>query len=120
VTYRALPSLLVLSCCFFFPNTAPAQSSNLDGFAQCLAEKKITMCGSFLCRHCDDQKRLFGSSFRLVPYVECSTPGSHQLTFLCMAEKVQFTPTWILADGNRLVGLQSLKTLSDKPGCKLP
>jgi hypothetical protein len=97
-----------------------AQSNDLDTFAKCLAEKKATMYGSFLCPHCDDQRKLFGPSFRYVPYVECSMRGSRQMTFPCMAAQIRFTPTWIFADGERRTGLQSLKDLSKKTGCELP
>jgi hypothetical protein len=97
-----------------------SQSNNLDSFAQCLAAKKATMYGSFLCPHCEDQKKMFGSSFRYVPYVECSMRGSHQMTFPCTVAQIRFTPTWIFANDERLIGVQSLKALSEKTGCKLP
>jgi len=96
------------------------ESANLDGFAKCLGEKKVLMYGSFLCPHCDEQRKSFGSSFQYVPYVECSIRGSRQMTFPCIAAQIHYTPTWIFDDGSRLLGVQSLKTLSDKTGCKLP
>lgn len=97
-----------------------SQSTDQDAFAKCLAEKKATMYGSFLCSHCDDQKTLFGSSFRYVPYIECSARGSRQMTFPCVAARIRYTPTWIFADGERRTGVQQLKDLSEKTGCKLP
>jgi len=97
-----------------------AQSNNLDAFAKCLAEKKATMYGSFLCPHCDDQRKLFGSSFRYVPYIECSVRGTRQMTFPCIAAQIRYTPTWIFADDERRTGVQSLKELSTKTGCPLP
>lgn len=78
------------------------------------------MYGSFLCPHCEDQKKLFGSSSSYVPYVECSVPGKRELTFPCMVEQIRYTPTWIFADGERRTGLQSLQALSEKTGCRLP
>ncbi len=115
-----LALLLLVLCCCSRPKPAFAQSKNLDGFAQCLADKKVTMYGSFLCPHCDDQKKLFGPSFRFVPYVECTVRGSRLLTSHCVAEQIRFSPTWIFADGDRRLGLQPLKVLSEKTGCKLP
>ncbi len=97
-----------------------AQSNGLDAFAKCVAEKKATMYGSFLCPHCDDQRKLFGPSFRYIPYVECSVRGSRQTTFPCIAAQIRFTPTWIFADGERRTGVQPLKNLSEKTGCRLP
>jgi hypothetical protein len=104
-----------------FPVTAgSAQPSNMDAFAKCLAGKKATMYGSFLCPHCTDQKKLFGPSFQYVPYVECSIVGSRQMSSLCAAAQIRYTPTWIFKDGERRIGLQSLNSLSEKTGCKLP
>jgi len=97
-----------------------AQPLDPDAFAKCLADKKATMYGSFLCPHCDDQKKLFGPSFRYVPYVECSIRGSRQMAFPCVAAQIRYTPTWIFADGERRTGLQQLKELSEKTGCKSP
>lgn len=112
--------LVVLTVAGFFTTADSAESSNLDGFAKCLADKKATMYGSFLCPHCDDQKKLFGASFQYVPYIECSVRGSRQMTFPCIAAQIRYTPTWIFEDGERRVGLQSLKSLSEKTGCQLP
>jgi hypothetical protein len=113
--------LLIASVVFAFSATAgSAERSNLDAFAKCLAEKKATMYGSFLCPHCEDQRKLFGSSFKYVPYIECSMRGTRQMTFPCIAARIRYTPTWLFDDGERLVGLQSLKSLSEKTGCQLP
>ena len=112
--------LIVVAIATLCVPAGSAESNDLDTFAQCLAAKKATMYGSFLCPHCDDQKRLLGSSFRYVPYVECSIRGSRQMTFPCMAAQIRFTPTWIFANGDRLTGVQPLKTLAEKTGCSLP
>jgi hypothetical protein len=117
-TFAAL--LIVLAIAALCVPVGSADSKDLDTFAQCLAEKKVTMYGSFLCPHCDDQKKLFGSSFRYVPYVECSIPGSRQMTFACMGAQIHFTPTWTFANGDRLTGVQPLKTLGEKAGCRIP
>jgi hypothetical protein len=114
-------ALLVVSLVAGFSITVgSAERGNVDSFAKCLAAKKATMYGSFLCPHCDDQKNLFGSSFHYVPYIECSVRGSRQMTFLCTVAQIRYTPTWIFDDGERRIGLQSLKSLSEKTGCKLP
>ncbi len=117
----ALAALLIaLVTVGLYTRTGSAQANDLDVFAKCLSDKKATMYGSFLCPHCDDQKKLFGSSFRYVPYIECSVRGSRQMTFPCVAAQIRYTPTWIFADGDRRTGLQPLKDLSEKSGCKLP
>jgi glutaredoxin len=115
--------LVLLIAILVFGSTATggaADASNMDSFAKCLAAQKTTMYGSFLCPHCDDQKKLFDGSFKYVPYVECAIPGSRRLTFTCQMAQIQFTPTWIFADGERRTGVQSLQQLSTKTGCRLP
>ncbi len=114
---------LFLAVIFLFSAMGSAQQSQrakMDEFAQCLAKKNLVMYGSFLCSHCDDQKKLFGDSFKYVHYVECSAMGLPQDQNKCKLAQIRFTPTWILPNGERLIGVQSLKQLSDKAGCKAP
>lgn len=89
--------------------------ASLDGFAKCLAEKKVTMYGAAWCPHCQNEKKAFGSSFKYVPYVEC--PAEPQR---CVAAGIDGYPTWILGDGQKLVGEQGLQKLSAESGCALP
>ncbi|MFH1193103.1 MAG: hypothetical protein V1656_02185 [Candidatus Jorgensenbacteria bacterium] len=87
----------------------------MDAFAQCLAAKNITMYGAYWCSHCQNQKAMFGSSFKYVPYVECT-----EETQKCIAAKVEGYPTWTLLDGKQLVGEQPLEKLASASGCALP
>ncbi len=96
------------------------QPGELDGFAQCLAEKKVTFYGAFWCPHCQSQKSLFGRSARLLPYQECSTPDSRGQLQICKDKGIQSYPVWEFEDGSRLDGEQTLQTLADKTGCQLP
>ena len=75
------------------------EPSKYDAFAQCLAEKKVTMYGAVWCSHCQAQKKEFGSAFKYVPYVECP-----ENTKLCTDKGVEGFPTWITNDGKKLVG----------------
>ncbi len=88
---------------------------NLDVFAQCLASKNITMYGAEWCTHCKDEKAGFGSSFKYVPYVECTVE-----TQKCIDKGVDSYPTWIFPDGKKLVGTQGVQKLSEESGCPLP
>jgi hypothetical protein len=103
------------------PNAVAGASdeSRIDAFAKCLTAKKATMYGSVLCSHCDDQKKLFGSSFVYVTYIECSVPFSRQVTPACQAAGIRYTPTWTFADGERREGIQTLEKLSKKTECPL-
>ncbi|MGC9292513.1 MAG: hypothetical protein ACP5EP_07275 [Acidobacteriaceae bacterium] len=97
-----------------------AKPRNLDAFAQCLTQKKVLMYGSSVCPHCADQKKLFGSSFKYVTYVECFVPGSRQGSPACVKADIHAVPTWVFPNGARLVGEQSLQMLSAATGCPLP
>ncbi len=92
----------------------------LDDFAKCLKEKGAVFYGAFWCSHCQNQKKLFGSSEKYLPYVECSTPdGGGQLS-LCNEKKIDGYPTWEFSDGSRESGELSLERLSEKTSCELP
>lgn len=87
----------------------------IDKFAQCIAEKKLTMYGAYWCPHCQSQKKLFGESFKYVPYVECT-----QQEKLCIEKKIDGYPTWIDDDGNRYSGELSFQKISEITSCPLP
>lgn len=102
---------------FMYQKNLPGE---LDGFAQCLTEKKAIFYGAFWCPHCQAQKTMFGRSERLLPYVECSTPDGQGRKQTCIDHGVDSYPTWVFADGTRETGEVSLQTLAEKTGCKLP
>lgn len=92
----------------------------LDGFAACLGEKGATFYGAFWCPHCAEQKKLFGTSAKLLPYAECSTPDSKGVTQVCLDAEIKSYPTWEFADETRQTGVVSLQNLAEKTGCALP
>lgn len=94
--------------------------AKLDDFARCLKDKNAIFYGAFWCPHCQNQKRLFGRSARLLPYVECSTPDGKAQKAECREKNIEGYPTWEFADGGREGGEVSLQKLSDKTGCSLP
>lgn len=93
---------------------------NLDGFAQCLKDKGAVFYGAFWCPHCQNTKKLFGASAKLLPYVECSAPDGKSQLQACVEKKIEQYPTWEFADGGRLTGERTLQELADKTGCELP
>lgn len=107
-------------------NSTPAGPGKYDTFAQCLKDKGAVFYGAFWCPHCQAQKKLFGSSAKLLPYVECSTAdGTGQLQ-VCKDKNITGYPTWILADGTLVpddspdgAGVK-LETLAAKTSCVLP
>lgn len=92
----------------------------LDPFAQCLSEKKAVFYGAFWCPHCQDQKKMFGSAQKSLPYVECSTPDGKEMLQVCKDAKIEGFPTWVFADGERMSGTISLEKLAEKTQCILP
>ena len=108
--------VLALSASFLV-QTGPG---NLDSFTKCLKDKGAVFYGAFWCPHCQNTKRLFGASEKLLPYVECSTTDGKGQLQVCIDKKVESYPTWEFADGSRLTGERSLQELADKTSCTLP
>ncbi len=102
----------------------PAGPGKYDTFATCLKDKGATFYGAFWCPHCQAQKKLFGSSAKLLSYVECSTADGSGQNQICKDKNISGYPTWELADGTRLPVENSagvtLETLAAKTSCELP
>lgn len=96
------------------------QPGKYDAFAQCLGEKGAVFYGAFWCSHCQEQKALFGRSADKLPYHECSAPDGQSQLSSCDEVGIKTYPTWILAGGERLNGVQQFATLAEKTGCALP
>lgn len=105
---------------FLKSNIAPTGPGKYDEFAVCLKDKGAVFYGAFWCSHCQAQKKLFGSSQKLLPYVECSTADASAQTKICLDKKIEGYPTWEFADGSRLNGEISLAQLAEKTSCALP
>ena len=102
----------------FFVTSGPGK---LDTFAQCIKSKGIIFYGAFWCPHCQRTKAMFGTSAKLLPYVECSTPDGKGQTQICIDKKIQTYPTWVsTATTTVLIGEHTLQELSDFSGCPLP
>ncbi|MDP3729457.1 MAG: hypothetical protein Q8R26_01725 [bacterium] len=92
----------------------------LDTFAQCLSEKGVMFYGAFWCPHCQEQKRLFGKSQKLLPYTECSTPDGKGQLQVCVTGNITSYPTWEFSDKTRELRVMTPVELSEKTGCVLP
>ncbi|MFA6076988.1 MAG: hypothetical protein WC735_02845 [Candidatus Paceibacterota bacterium] len=97
----------------------PAGPGKYDSFATCLKDKGAVFYGAFWCTHCQAQKKLFGSSAKLLPYVECSTANGQGQTQACIDKKILSYPTWEFIDGSRLNGEIPLAQLAEKTSCPL-
>lgn len=98
-----------------------ADEAQLREFARCLSSKGAVMYAAFWCDHCRQQKELFGPAAEHLMYVECGVVGNPRAqTAACANKQIRKYPTWEFADGERRTGKQSLETLAEKTGCKLP
>ena len=95
-------------------------TTKYDTFAQCLKDKGLKFYGAFWCPHCQAEKRRFGGSEKLLPYVECSTPDAKAQTQVCIDNNITGYPTWVFPDGTRKSGEMELADLAAKSGCALP
>ncbi|PIR68236.1 hypothetical protein COU49_02060 [Candidatus Nomurabacteria bacterium CG10_big_fil_rev_8_21_14_0_10_35_16] len=98
----------------------PADLGQYDEFAQCLADSGTLFYGAFWCSHCQTQKKMFGSSAKFLPYVECSPANGQGQFKVCQDANIEGYPTWEFPDGSRLSGELSFETLSEKTSCALP
>ncbi|MFH1233413.1 MAG: hypothetical protein V1649_02055 [Patescibacteria group bacterium] len=101
-------------------NNTPPGPGKYDAFATCLKDKGAIFYGAFWCAHCQSQKKLFGSSQKFLPYVECSTADGQGQAQVCKNKKIENYPIWEFADGSRLNGEIPLQQLADKTSCPLP
>jgi uncharacterized membrane protein/glutaredoxin len=82
------------------------------GLAEHLSKSDAKFYGASWCPHCNDQKKLFGSSTKRIPYVECSPGGPNApQASVCKEKGIQSYPTWII-NGQRYTGVQQLDTLA--------
>jgi hypothetical protein len=91
-----------------------------DLFAQCIADSGAVFYGAFWCPHCQDQKKEFGDSKDLLPYVECDANGKDSQAGLCKSKGVKSYPTWEFPDGTMKSGVLTFEELSTATSCPLP
>ena len=117
--YILVAALVIVAGVLLF-NSKPQQPGKYDALAQCLKANGAVFYGAFWCPHCQNQKKSFGSSASLLPYVECSTPDGQSQTQICKDKNISGYPTWEFKDGSRLEGEVSLADLASKSGCVIP
>jgi uncharacterized membrane protein/glutaredoxin len=84
----------------------------VKALAEHLTKSDAKFFGASWCPHCQDQKKLFGSSVKRIPYVECSPGGSQApQAALCKEKDIRSYPTWVI-NGQRQTGVLTLDTLA--------
>lgn len=98
----------------FFIQAGPGQH---DKLAQCIKDQGVIFYGAFWCPHCQRTKGLFGSSAKLLPYLECSTPDGQGQVQACKDKNIESYPTWERPDGARMTGEHPLEEWASFSGC---
>ncbi len=92
---------------------------DLVQFAKDLAASGTVFYGAHWCPACTQQKELFEDGKDNLPFVEVTRPD-RTLNETGVAEQITEFPTWVFPDDSRLVGVQSLETLSTRSGVAIP
>src|SRR5215471_4934675 len=97
----------------YWGKTGGPEDPWIRGLAEHLAKINAKFYGASWCPHCKEQKEMFGSSMKRVPYIECS-PGGPQAPQAreCEQARINTYPTWVI-NGQRREGVLSLKDLAD-------
>lgn len=108
---KKLILLLILLIGGCASNDSPTGNVIYEDFARYLTEEGVVMVGAEWCGHCQNQKAIFGDSFKYVTFIDATVDPE-----LAANYDVPGYPTWILANGEQLVGEQSIETLMEKTG----
>jgi hypothetical protein len=120
IVFIIIVVIVVAGLGFLFSQTEKTKTSELDGFAQCISDSGAKFYNTFWCNHCQDQKKMFGSSVKYIPSIECSTLDGRGQLPVCQEANIQAYPTWEFVDGERVTGKLSLEVLAEKTQCQLP
>ena len=99
-----------------FDASAGPEDPQLKALAIHLKKTGVQFYGAYWCPRCQEQKALFESSAKRLPYVECSSGGrGSPLTPPCAKNEIRSYPTWIIGE-KRLTGLQKTHQLAIASG----
>ncbi len=113
-------ALIIMGITFYSRSPSESEPGKYDEFAKCLSDSGAKMFGAYWCPHCQNQKKLFGSSADKIPYIECDPRGNDANPSLCEENNINGYPTWIFGNGERKEGEVTLQELSFRSGCTLP
>ena len=105
---------MVLTLISFTLGNSPLIASEEFDLAKHLSNIGAKFYGAWNCPACSKQKKLFGEeAVKKLPYVECTKPKEMpQQAKACIEANIRVFPTWLLPNGERLEGLQSIEELS--------
>lgn len=94
-------------------------NSKISKVVDCLNEKEAVMYGAAWCKHCNEEKELFGESFRRLTYIECSSVEGDEMLKTCVDQKIERYPTWVFGDGTRIEGVYKPESLAVAAKCEM-
>lgn len=99
-----------------FDASAGPEDPQLQALAIHLEKTGVKFYGAYWCPRCQEQKAVFASSAKRLPYVECSSGGrGSALTPPCVKNEIKSYPTWIIGE-KRLTGLIKPRELANASG----
>lgn len=99
-----------------FDASAGPEDPQLQALAMHLEKTGVKFYGAYWCPRCQEQKSVFASSAKRLPYVECSSGGrGSALTAPCVKNEIKSYPTWVIGE-KRLTGLIKPRELANASG----
>ncbi len=87
-------------------------------FAKYLKNIGVVKYSAYWCPNCLNQGELFGKqAYKELNVIECAIDGKNSQTELCIDKQIQGFPSWEI-NGNIIIGLKTLKELSEITGYK--
>jgi uncharacterized membrane protein len=103
----------------FSPSAGP-EDPYLRELAEHLTNAEAKFYGAYWCPHCQEQKLVFGSSAKRLPYVECSPNGQKgPRATACVVQNIQNYPTWVIG-GRHVDRVLSVAQLASYSGFQPP
>jgi len=90
-----------------------------DSLAKCLAGNGVKMYGAYWCPHCNNQKQMFGKSWKYINYIECSLPNRGGQVQICNQAGIKAYPTWEFQDGRRIEGELTFEQIMGYSNCQM-
>lgn len=113
VTAITIALILLIGVYMVQQSYKPDLTSANEDFTKCLNNTGAVMYGTSWCHYCQQQKTMFAPYFEYITFVDCDVDKQ-----ACVRNGVESYPTWKI-NNKTLVGLQSIKRLSEVSGCEI-
>ncbi len=121
--YYIIGFIAIVIIAFLIFSNKETEPGKYDQLAQCIVESGTKMYSAWWCPHCSEQKKAFGSSFKILEeggaHIECSPGGIRYFSEFCRSQGIQGTPTWEFPEGTKQSGKLPLEVIAQKINCTL-